>query len=77
MVTVNIGGDSTTTKKTFSVQKCFLVNYSDYFRAPLGGSWKEAEDQAITFANVEPQIFEVYVDWLYTQKGYTDLSKRP
>jgi hypothetical protein len=37
---------------------------------------EEAEDQAITFANVEPQIFEVYVDWLYTQKGYTDLSKK-
>jgi hypothetical protein len=72
LVTVKIGPE----KKTYSVHASFLTYHSEYFRAALNGSWKEAEDRVVTLEDVEPDAFEVFVDWLYTQQIPAELKEQ-
>lgn len=41
--------------------------YSDYFRGALGGQWTESAD-GIKLEDVEPAIFNVFVNWIYSQE---------
>jgi hypothetical protein len=34
----------------------------------LRGSFKEAEENLVTLSNVSTPTFDIFVDWLYTQK---------
>ncbi|KAF2256677.1 hypothetical protein BU26DRAFT_412709, partial [Trematosphaeria pertusa] len=52
----------------YTVQKAFLSHYSEYFRNALNGSWKEAEEGTIVLNEVETGVFNLFVDWIYTQK---------
>jgi hypothetical protein len=54
--------------RRYVLHKALLLHYSDYFRNALNGSWMEAEDRTITLDDVEPGTFNVFVDWLYSQK---------
>lgn len=45
-----------------------MTHYSEYFRAALNGSFKEAEENLVTLSDVSISTFDVFVDWLYTQK---------
>ncbi|KAF2872412.1 hypothetical protein BDV95DRAFT_606028 [Massariosphaeria phaeospora] len=65
-VTIEVGTGTEKTK--YRPHKSFLIHYSEYFRKALSGSWKEAEDGVITLEDVEPAVFNMFVDWLYTQK---------
>jgi hypothetical protein len=42
--------------------------YSEHFRKALSGPWKEAEELAIYLNDVEPAVFSMFVEWLYTQR---------
>ncbi|KAF1960097.1 hypothetical protein CC80DRAFT_582457 [Byssothecium circinans] len=64
IVTIKVGAEKT----EYVVHKAFLVYYSDYFKKALEGPWKEAEDNAITLEDVEVEVFNVFVNWLYTQQ---------
>lgn len=44
------------------------MHYSDYFRKALSGTWKEAEDGVVKLADVEPAVFNLFLEWLYTQQ---------
>lgn len=50
------------------MQKAFLMHYSEYFKNALIGSWKEAKEGIIHLADVDCSPFNVFVDWIYTQK---------
>lgn len=62
-VTVVVGPE----RRKYVIHKTFLTHYSEYFNNALNGSWEEAEDRAITLHDIEPGIFNVFVDWLYSQ----------
>ncbi|KAF1960095.1 HET-domain-containing protein [Byssothecium circinans] len=64
-VTVHVGSESPT---TFYVIKSFLIHYSVYFETALSGSFLEAEESSFTFADIEPGVFSLFIEWLYTQK---------
>ncbi|KAI4629163.1 uncharacterized protein J4E87_003424 [Alternaria ethzedia] len=61
---IEVGPD----RMKYHVQKAFLVHHSDYFHKALSGTWKEAEDGVVTLVDVEPAIFNLFVEWLYTQQ---------
>lgn len=63
-VVVEIG----TEHMKYHLQKSFLTHYSDYFKKALMGPWEEAEKGIIPLHDVEPAVFNIFVDWLYTQK---------
>lgn len=51
----------------YNVQKAFLTYYSGYFSKALNGTWKEARDKVVRLADIEPAIFNLFIEWLYTQ----------
>jgi hypothetical protein len=44
------------------------MHYSEYFRKALSGTWTEAKDGVVKLANVEPAVFNLFVEWLYVQR---------
>ena len=52
----------------YHVHRAFLVHYSAYFRGALNGNFKEAIEGCVHLEDVEAGVFEVFLEWLYTQK---------
>ncbi|KAF2709295.1 hypothetical protein K504DRAFT_271438 [Pleomassaria siparia CBS 279.74] len=55
-------------KKKYYVHKDLLTHHSEYFYKTLRGSWIENKNQLIALEDVEPKIFDIFVNWLYTQE---------
>ena len=53
---------------TYRVHEALLVHHSDYFRKALQQYWKEGEERKVVMNDLEPEAFDVFIDWLYTQK---------
>jgi hypothetical protein len=64
MVTVKVGPDH----ETYRIHKALLVHHSDYFRSALRQCWKEGDEWTVVLAELEPLAFDVFVDWLYTNR---------
>ncbi|KAF2642246.1 hypothetical protein P280DRAFT_467641, partial [Massarina eburnea CBS 473.64] len=65
-VTIEVGPEPETQR--FHVYTALLTYYSDYFAKTLSGDWKEAQDRTITLPDIDPRIFSIFVDWLYTKR---------
>ncbi|KEQ69509.1 hypothetical protein M436DRAFT_67171 [Aureobasidium namibiae CBS 147.97] len=68
VVTAIVGPD----KKEFTVHRDLLVFYSDYFRAAFNGSFIEATNKKIDLLDVNQEVFEHFITWLYTRKIASD-----
>ncbi|KAL1597396.1 hypothetical protein SLS59_007426 [Nothophoma quercina] len=64
IVTVKIGSAQT----EYFIHKTQLQQYSEHFKKAFNGSWKESEEGTIYPEGFEYYTFNVFVDWLYTQK---------
>ncbi|KAI4759558.1 hypothetical protein E4T52_02335 [Aureobasidium sp. EXF-3400] len=56
-----------TAKKQYTLHKGLLCFYSDFFRAALNGSFKEATERKVELPEVQIDVFEAFQVWLYTQ----------
>ncbi|KAF2121998.1 hypothetical protein BDV96DRAFT_662972 [Lophiotrema nucula] len=65
-VEVRVGRDDE--QKHFLVHKALLKSKSPFFAKALCGEWREAKDCAVNLPDVEPAIFELYVQFLFAQK---------
>ncbi|KAJ4324390.1 hypothetical protein N0V94_001287 [Neodidymelliopsis sp. IMI 364377] len=64
-VVIEVGPD----RVLYCVRETFLSHYSEYFRRALAGAWREASERIIVLgSDVKPCIFNLFVEWLYTQK---------
>lgn len=50
------------------VQKSFLCHYSPFFNAAFNGRFIEGETQEMTLEDVETDIFDLLVRWVYEQR---------
>ncbi|KAF1955499.1 hypothetical protein CC80DRAFT_564151 [Byssothecium circinans] len=64
IVTIKVGPESN--RGDFQIHKALLTHHSEYFRAALEGSWKEAQDKVVIWNDVESEIFQIFAAWLYT-----------
>jgi hypothetical protein len=55
-------------KCNFTVHRDLLNFYSSYFQSALGGSCKESEENLIILPEDDPDVFELFVHWLYAQR---------
>ncbi|CAN9287935.1 hypothetical protein AA0119_g8053 [Alternaria tenuissima] len=69
MVTVFIGP----TKKRYSIYKDLICHHSEYFRVAFNGLWQES-DKGVTLEDVEIEVFNLFVHWLYTQELPKNMS---
>ncbi|KAL5388999.1 hypothetical protein DPSP01_002702 [Paraphaeosphaeria sporulosa] len=63
MITIDVGMEHA----KYNVYAELITYYSGYFKGTLNGQWKEAEDRAIELPDIEPRVFDIFIDWLYTQ----------
>lgn len=52
-------------KKTFTIHTAVITSTSHYFKTALKDSWN-CPDGALTVEGIEPNLFGVYVHWLYS-----------
>jgi hypothetical protein len=52
--------------KKFSIHKALVVERSKFFANALNGSWKESDDGIVLLPEDDPEIFELYLQVLYT-----------
>ncbi|KAF2127077.1 hypothetical protein P153DRAFT_432919 [Dothidotthia symphoricarpi CBS 119687] len=64
IVTIEIGPEHT----KHLIHKALLIEHSEYFKKALNGPWKEAQNGAISLEDVDSGTFDIFVDWLYSQK---------
>lgn len=43
-----------------------MTEHSEFFKKALQGPWKEAADGTVILEDVEPVVFNIFVEWLYT-----------
>lgn len=64
-VTIEVGAE----RVKYRVLASFLTHHSEYFQRALAGTWREASANVVVIGNdVNPCIFNLFVEWLYTQK---------
>ncbi|KAK0842276.1 hypothetical protein LTR03_009421 [Friedmanniomyces endolithicus] len=71
LITILAGAD----KSPFVVHKYALCNKSKFFAAACKREWKEGVEKTICVPSITPEIFELYVHWVYS--GKIDLSLLP
>jgi hypothetical protein len=64
MIVVDVGPDH----QKYRIYTELISYYSEYFRNALKKPWKEADDRVVELPDIEPQVFDVFVNWLYSQK---------
>lgn len=61
-----IVGSDEATKKYYHVHRTVLVKSSDFFKRACNKEWEEGQSKIIKLPEVEPEIFDVYLQLLYT-----------
>ncbi|KAK4556338.1 hypothetical protein LTR86_006482 [Recurvomyces mirabilis] len=60
------GSSSKSSPMTYAVHKELLTSASPFFAAALNGTFAEGLDQAVKLPEEKPEIFEWFLQWLYT-----------
>ncbi|PNP57774.1 hypothetical protein THARTR1_01932 [Trichoderma harzianum] len=50
---------------TFSVHETLICRTSDYFKTAMKAHWETSTSGSITLKEEDPEIFEIYLHWLY------------
>ncbi|KAF2142519.1 uncharacterized protein K452DRAFT_20116 [Aplosporella prunicola CBS 121167] len=64
MVTVEVGNDPKV--EAFTIHKDLLCHFSPNSRAALDGNFRETLEGKLTFSDVTPKSFRLFLDWLYS-----------
>lgn len=65
LITVLVGKD----EERFTVHKDNICEKSKFFEAALSGeNWLEAKEKLVRLPDVDPQAFQAYAHWCYTNK---------
>ncbi|KAF2651367.1 hypothetical protein K491DRAFT_719929 [Lophiostoma macrostomum CBS 122681] len=54
--------------KTFYIHRSILTSVSKYFRSALEGNFREAVEKNIDLPDVEVEVFEIFVEWVYSSR---------
>lgn len=52
--------------KSYTLHKCFATKSSEFFVKATNGRWKEGKDKSVPLPDCMPEIFDIYLHWLYT-----------
>lgn len=72
MVTIIVGSDI---KKHYNIHAGLLKHYSSYFRNGLKEGWKEGATRTFALVDEDPNIFQLFFHWIYSDRLYSTLTK--
>lgn len=55
-------------KQRFHIHRAVLVSHTDYFRGMFLRGFKEGKEKSATLPEDDPQIFDLFPQWIYGQK---------
>lgn len=61
-------------EKKFKAHRCILAVSCEYFDAMFKGSFKESTDEEVEITDIEPDVFEVILQYIYTNQLSNDLG---
>ncbi|KAF2276944.1 uncharacterized protein EI97DRAFT_432564 [Westerdykella ornata] len=61
-------------ERRFTVFRNLLTYHSSYFRAALGGDWKESTQKTVNLPDDDPDVFRAFHHWLYYGTLYSQLT---
>lgn len=50
---------------TFGVHENVICAASQFFKKAMSGDWSESKSRSVRLANEEPEVFHLYMQWLY------------
>ncbi|KAI4189404.1 MAG: hypothetical protein L6R41_001512 [Letrouitia leprolyta] len=65
-VTVKVGSEAA--QKSFVMHTELLTYHSAFFKAATAGNWDEAKTGVINLPEDDPEVFQLFLDWLYQPK---------
>lgn len=71
LITVLVGSED----EKFVVHKSAVCKNSKFFQAACGREWKEGQERVIRLPEADPEVFNVYAHWAYTET--LDMSLMP
>lgn len=57
-----------TEEKRYTLHKKLLLHHSEYFRGALSGNFRETDNGVVPLDDLETDVFDIFVDWLYEKK---------
>jgi hypothetical protein len=60
----------------FGTHESFLTSRSDFFRRAMNGNWTEADTRVVKLPEDDPNVFGLYLDYVYTGQ-LTTMEKTP
>jgi hypothetical protein len=63
-VTIQVGLEPNDAK--FVAHESFLTARSEFFRRAINGSWKESDTRVVKLPEDDPEIFALYINYIYT-----------
>jgi hypothetical protein len=61
----------------FVIHKAFICHYSPFFSAAFNGKFEEGNTQKMELDDVDPEVFGILANWLYTQEVSDAEKKTP
>lgn len=61
----------------FVVYKDIICHYSPFFHAAFNGNFEEGRTQTINFVDVDHEIFDLLLKWIYTKDIKNVMDQRP
>ncbi|KAE9376493.1 hypothetical protein N431DRAFT_332001, partial [Stipitochalara longipes BDJ] len=59
----------------FTIHKDFICFYSPFFASAFNSPYKEGQTQVMSLYEIDPEIFGMFVSWIYQRKLPTHTAK--
>ncbi|KAI4634342.1 hypothetical protein J4E83_001660 [Alternaria metachromatica] len=74
-VTVIVGKEPD--QQRFSVHEGIMCARSEFFQRAMNGNWTESKERIIRLPEDDPEIFNIYINFLYTGNVVTNAIEEP
>lgn len=62
-------------EQLFVIHKDIVCASSNFFKAACSDSWIEGKERRVRMPEVEPELFQTYITWLYSGNAQAHVSK--
>ena len=71
-VAVQEDGETAAPAEEFNLPRALICSHSQYFESAFRRQWEESKSRRLTIDDLSPQIFRIFVAWLFYQEIFYD-----
>ena len=69
---VQESGETAAPAEEFNLPRALICSHSQYFESAFRRQWEESKSRRLTIDDLSPQIFRIFVAWLFYQEIFYD-----